>query len=63
MPQGDGTGPGGGGAGRGRDNGFGLGPGGYCACPKCGKTVPHQRGVQCFNVRCPGGGSPMTRAR
>lgn len=71
MPRGDGTGPTGQGpgtgrgmgrgGGRGRQGGFAAGPGGNCVCPKCGKTVPHQRGVPCFQMACPGCGAAMTR--
>jgi hypothetical protein len=75
MPMGDGTGPtgrgagmgrgvgAGRGAGRGRGGGPGLGSGGNCVCPSCGRIAPHQRGVQCFNVKCPDCQTPMTRAR
>lgn len=79
MPRGDGTGPmgvgpgtrrgvGGGGGmgkgqGRGRMGGFTMGPGGNCVCPKCGKTVPHQQGVPCSQIKCPNCGAAMTRAR
>lgn len=31
----------------------GEGPGGYCACPKCGYKIPHQRGVPCSALQCP----------
>jgi len=71
MPRGDGTGPMGGGGGRGlgrgggrgRMGGFGMGPAGYCVCPNCGKRVPHQRGVPCYQMKCPGCGTTMTRQR
>ena len=70
MPRGDGTGPMGGGGrgmgrggGRGRMGGFGLGPGGYCVCPSCGHKVPHQRGVPCYQMKCPRCGAAMTRQR
>ncbi len=71
MPRGDGTGPMGGGGGGGRRRGTGggggrmggvaAGPGGECVCPKCGKRVPHQRGVPCNNISCPECGTHMTR--
>jgi len=47
--------------GRGRMGGFGLGPSGDCVCTSCGHTVPHQRGVPCYQMKCPKCGSPMTR--
>ena len=25
----------------------------YCVCPQCGQHQPHQRGVPCFDQRCP----------
>jgi electron transport complex protein RnfB len=55
--QGRGLGPGGGR----RGGGFGGGPGGFCVCPACGQKAPHQRGVPCFEVKCPHCGTMMTR--
>jgi hypothetical protein len=49
--------------GRRRMGGFGFGPGGNCVCPSCGAISPHQRGVPCFQQKCPKCGSPMTRER
>ncbi len=49
------------GQGRGRKGGFGLGTGGNCLCPKCGKTMPHQTGVPCTDMKCPDCGVAMTR--
>ena len=31
----------------------GKGPDGYCVCPKCGYTIPHQRGTPCSSLKCP----------
>lgn len=64
VPRGDGTGRGmGQGGGRGRGGGVALGPGGDCVCPSCAKTVLHQRGVPCYQIKCPDCGIPMTRQR
>ena len=37
------------------------GPGGTCRCTVCGKTVPHQTGVPCNQLRCPDCGGLMAR--
>ncbi len=73
MPRGDGTGPigqGGGfgrnqgraGRGRGQGGGTAQGPGGWCRCPNCGHTEPHQPATPCYTRKCPKCGAPMTRA-
>jgi len=66
APQGRGMGGGGGagrggGMGRGMGGGRGMGPGGQCVCPNCGERAPHQRGVPCFDMKCPKCGTAMTR--
>lgn len=70
MGRGPSAGPGAG-RGRGRMGGarlrqggqVGLGAGGNCVCPACRKSVAHQRGMPCNQVKCPGCGAVMTRAR
>jgi len=49
------------GGGRGRGGGQGLGLGGGCYCPNCKHTEPHERGVPCFNRKCPKCGTLMAR--
>jgi len=64
MPRGDGMGPPrGSGSGGGRMGGMrpGSGPGGNCVCPKCGASVPHQRGVPCYELNCPQCGTKMVK--
>jgi len=52
------------GGGRGRQpGGYGLGPEGECFCPKCNTTVPHQRGIPCYEQKCSKCGNPLTRKR
>jgi ribosomal protein S26 len=66
MPDGRGMGGGGrgqgsSGGGRGRNKGGGFGTGGYCVCARCGKKVPHERGVKCTKLKCPDCNRPMVR--
>lgn len=58
-----GGGGGRGGAGGGRMGGQAAGPGGFCVCPKCGHKAEHQRGVPCYEQKCPLCGTNMTRER
>ena len=44
------------GRGMGRGRGFGTTE---CVCPNCGATVPHQRGVPCYTIKCPKCGALM----
>jgi len=46
---------------RGLGGGFAHGPGGDCICSNCNYHEPHQRGIPCFNKKCPRCGAPMTR--
>jgi len=51
----------------GRGRGLGLGRGSRmvtkeCICPKCGQKSPHQRGVPCFQSKCPKCDTPMAGA-
>lgn len=65
------------GRGKGRKGGWGWGKGSggqrgaggpgwgrvpeTCICPQCGMIIPHQRGIPCFQTKCPRCGSPMMR--
>lgn len=33
----------------------------YCTCPTCGYQVYHDRGLPCYNIKCPECGSRMVR--
>ncbi len=59
--QGGGRGGAGQGQGRGLGGGTGQGLGGNCVCPNCGHKEPHQRGAQCFNLKCPKCDTPLVR--
>ena len=61
MPRGDGTGRGMKGRGRMQGNRPGAGPVGSCLCPSCGKKIPHQPGMPCYNAVCPDCGAKMVR--
>jgi hypothetical protein len=39
---------------------FGAGTGGYCVCSDCGERVLHQKGIPCFQERCPKCAKPMS---
>lgn len=56
-----GRGQGGGGQGRGQGGGQRAGAQDLCRCPACGASVPHERGIPCFQVNCPQCGKPMVR--
>lgn len=61
-----------GGSGRGMGRGLGMrrgrmgspkaaGPIGQCICPHCGYKEQHERGVPCWQKKCPQCGTPMIR--
>jgi len=60
MGGGQGRGQGGRRAGRGGGP-LAAGPEGYCVCSQCGRKEPHQRGVPCFERKCPNCGAVMVR--
>jgi len=41
--------------------GEGLGPDGICLCPECGEEKIHQRGIPCYQEKCPVCGAKMIR--
>ena len=53
--------PGGRGTGAGGGGGRMAGVVGDCVCPQCGQRQRHQRGVPCFEIRCPTCNTPMMR--
>lgn len=62
MGQGGGRGKGQAGQSAGRMGGpSAAGSGGFCVCPQCGKKEPHQRGVPCYERKCPECGANMIR--
>jgi hypothetical protein len=50
----------GGQGGRGRSGGFDVSFAGYCVCPNCGQSAPHQLRSRCYNQKCPKCGTAMT---
>ncbi len=34
-----------------------------CVCPRCGYTVPHERGIPCRSIHCPSCGILLDRCR
>jgi predicted Fe-Mo cluster-binding NifX family protein len=64
MPRGTvgrGAGWGQGGGSGGIGSGAGLGMPAQCICPACGAKAPHERGIPCFQGKCPQCGKPMVR--
>ena len=62
MGTGGGQGQGQGGRPAGRGGGpLAAGPDGDCVCPQCGQKEPHQRGMPCFERKCPKCGAVMIR--
>jgi predicted Fe-Mo cluster-binding NifX family protein len=51
----------GGGRGSGRGRGLAGGPSDSCVCPQCGQKEQHERGVRCFEQKCPKCGTAMIR--
>ncbi|HQE96028.1 MAG TPA: NifB/NifX family molybdenum-iron cluster-binding protein [Candidatus Marinimicrobia bacterium] len=60
MGRGQGQGRGGQRFGR-MGGGSAAGPSGNCVCPQCGHKEPHQRGIPCFEQKCPQCGAAMAR--
>jgi len=47
--------------GGGRMGGSAAGPSGECVCAKCKHKVPHEKGIPCYQMKCPECGAEMTR--
>jgi hypothetical protein len=61
QPPGSGGGSGMGGGGKMGGGKWGAGPSGECVCPSCGARKPHQKGMPCYNEKCPKCGTNMVR--
>ena len=46
---------------RGNTRGFAAGSLGECVCTKCKHKITHQRGMPCYQIKCPKCGTLMTR--
>lgn len=47
---------------KGSGSGTGSGVSGKCICPSCGRSMPHEAGVPCAGIQCPGCGASMIRS-
>ncbi len=46
---------------KGTGSGIGSGISGKCICPACGRSIPHETGIPCAGIQCPGCGVSMIR--